>query len=236
VLLLGGGTIGAVLYLNSSSPGTTVALESQTPALPATPPSQSAAQSDGPSATPSDPPASEPAEPSTTPTEPQSTANRPAANSPITDKEFEDWNFGLGDVKFKATKVGGWTYRSCDPVDGEGVLAKYDCRRAIQVAYSAYGGHLKAVQIMMSFPNDRAAKNTATRLSKLTSDAVTWRKDKAHSSYAYGKIRSGAAKQYVIVTIVTADSSAKSKADKFHAYLQADHASYFQLRDQTITS
>ncbi|WP_327585257.1 hypothetical protein OHA25_57855 [Nonomuraea sp. NBC_00507] len=229
VLLLGGGAIGAVLYLNSSGPATTVALPSTAPSVPTTTPEQS----DPPSATPSDPPTSEP---STAPTDPTPTSKRVQPGSPLTHNEFDDWSFGLGGVKFNANKVGGWTYNSCDPLDGEGVLAKYDCERAIEVAYSAYGGHLKAVQLMMSFPNEKAAKNTATRLSKLTSDAVTWRKDKAHATYAYGKIRSSASKKYLIITIVTADKSAKARAEKFHAYLQTDHASYFLMRDLTITS
>ncbi|TMR10492.1 hypothetical protein ETD86_39245 [Nonomuraea turkmeniaca] len=229
VLLLGGGTVGAIVYLNSSDSTSTVALRSATPTTPTTPPQQS----DPPSTTPSDPPSSDP---STTPSEPQPTSKRPQPGSPITHNEFDDWKFGLGGVKYNADKVGGWTYDSCDPVDGEGVLAKYDCERAIEIAYSAYGGHLKAVQLMMSFPNEKAAKNTATRLAKLTSDAVTWRKDKAHASYVYGKIRSGASKKYLIVTIVTADKSAKARAEKFHGFLQADHASYFLLRDLMITS
>ncbi|HEX4813314.1 MAG TPA: hypothetical protein VFV66_11240, partial [Nonomuraea sp.] len=188
---------------------------------------------DDPSSTPSDPPSSEP---STAPTNPKPTQRRAVPGSPITHGEFTDWDFGLDGVKFSADKVAGWTYSSCDPVDGEGVLARYDCQRAVQLAYSAYSGHIKAVQLMMSFPTEKAAKDTAARLAKLTSDAVTWRKDKAHGSYAYGKIRSGAAKKYVVVTIVTADSSGKAKAGKFHGYLQADIASYFLLRDLTITS
>ncbi|MGP3918424.1 hypothetical protein [Nonomuraea sp. 10N515B] len=229
VLLLGGGAIGAVFYLNSSGPATTVALQSTAPSVPTATPEQS----DPPSTTPSDPPTSEP---STAPTDPTPTSKRAQPGSPLTHNEFDDWSFGLGGVKFNANKVGGWTYNSCDPLDGEGVLAKYDCERAIEVAYSAYGGHLKAVQLMMSFPNEKAAKNTATRLSKLTSDAVTWRKDKAHTTYAYGKIRSSSSKKYLIITIVTADKSAKARAEKFHAYLQTDHASYFLMRDLTITS
>ncbi|RVX47624.1 hypothetical protein EDD27_10563 [Nonomuraea polychroma] len=228
-LLLGGGTIGAVAYLGSPDPAPTVALQSAAPSAPATTPQQS----DPPSATPSDPPSSDP---STPPSDTPPTSKRAQPGSPITHNEFDDWNFGLSGVKFKANKVGGWTYNTCDPVDGEGVLARYDCERAIEIAYSAYGGHLKAVQLMMAFPNDKAAKNTATRLAKLTSDAVTWRKDKAHTRYAYGKIRSGASKKYLIITIVTADKSAKSQAEKFHAYLQTDHASYFLMRDLTITS
>ncbi|WP_240780173.1 hypothetical protein, partial [Nonomuraea zeae] len=190
-------------------------------------------QSDPPSATPSETPSSDP---STTPTDSTPTSKRAQPGSPLTDDEFDDWKFGLGGVKFSADKVGGWTYDNCDPVDGEGVLAKNDCVRAVEVAYSAYSGHLKAVQVMMAFPSDQAAKTTAAKLAKLSSDAVRWRKEKAHANYAYGKIRSGASKKYVIVTIVTADKTARSKATKFHAYLQTDLASYFLLRDLTITS
>ncbi|TYB47234.1 hypothetical protein FXF51_58810 [Nonomuraea sp. PA05] len=106
----------------------------------------------------------------------------------------------------------------------------------MQLAYSAYSGHLKAVQVLMAFPTGQAAKTAADRLAKLSSDAVKWRQDKALTSYVYGKILSGASKNYVVVTIVTADKSAKAMAPNFHAYLQTDHTSYFELRDQTITS
>ncbi|GAA3132055.1 hypothetical protein [Nonomuraea salmonea] len=143
----------------------------------------------------------------------------------------------MGTVKFRANKVAGWTYDTCTPVDGKGgVLRKNKCERAVQLAYSAYSGHLKAVQLIMEFPSDQAAKTTADRLSKLSSDAVTWRQDKAHSDYVYGKILSGASRKYVVVTIVTADKTAGEKAPGFHAYLQTDHTSYFRIRDATITS
>ncbi|MFB4278847.1 hypothetical protein ACBJ59_26395 [Nonomuraea sp. MTCD27] len=225
VLLLGGGGVGAYFYLRSPGPAPNVALPSTAPTT--SPPSSPAPEEPTDSPTP---------EPSTTPTDTLPTSKRAQPGSPITDDEFDDWKFALGGVKFNANKVGGWTYDSCDPVDGQGLLAKNNCQRAIQVAYSAYSGHLKAVQVMMSFPTDKAAKTTADRLAKLSSDAVKWRQDKAHASYVYGKIRSGASKKYVVVTIVTADKSAQSKASNFHAYLQTDLASYFLLRDQTITS
>lgn len=230
VLLLGGAGIGAYFYLSSPGPAPismpTITQSSDPPA--------------------SDPPSSAPAEtptatPSETPTDPEpsettGTSKRAQPNSPLTHNEFSDWNFALGGVKHKADKVAGWTYNSCDPVDGQGVLAKNKCQRAVELAYSAYGGHLKAVQLMMSFPTEKAAKTAADRLAKLSSDAVTWRKNRAHSTYAYGKVRSGASKKYLVVTIVTADKSARSKATSFHAYLQSDHAGYFLLRDLTITS
>ncbi|GAA3573912.1 hypothetical protein GCM10022419_063690 [Nonomuraea rosea] len=230
VLVLGGGGFGAYAYLSSRGPAPTIAMPTLEPIPTATttPP-----QSDPPSSDPSESPT---AEPSTTPTDSVPTSKRAQPGSPITDDEFEDWKFGLGSVKLNADKVGGWTYGNCDPVDGQGVLAKNDCVRAVEVAYSAYGGHLKAVQVMMAFPSDKAAKTTAAKLAKLSSDAVRWRKEKAHANYSYGKIRSGASKKYVIVTIVTADKSARSKATKFHTYLQTDLASYFLLRDLTITS
>ncbi|GAA3092924.1 hypothetical protein [Nonomuraea salmonea] len=139
-------------------------------------------------------------------------------------------------MKFDANKVGGWTYETCEPVDAQGLLAKNDCRRAIQVAYSAYRGHLKAVQVMLEFPSDKAARNAATRITKLTTDAVNIRRDMALRTFEYGKIRTSPAKNYVVVTIVTADRTAQSKADKFHLYMQADSVGYFLLRDVTITS
>ncbi|MEV4014170.1 hypothetical protein AB0J35_27080 [Nonomuraea angiospora] len=215
-VLLVGAAIGAVTYFNSSGSKPTVALPSSATSFPTTAPRQS------------DPPPAEPADPSA--------SSRAQAGSPIADTEFDDWKFNLSGVKFDANKVDGWTYDTCDPVDGQGVLAKNKCQRAIQIAYSAYRGHLKAVQVMMSFPTDKAARTTATRLAKLTSDAMNIRSDMVLPTYAYGKIRTNPAKKYVVVTIVTADRSARSKAAKFHLYLQAHSVGYFLLRDVVVTS
>ncbi|MET7329424.1 hypothetical protein [Nonomuraea sp. NPDC005650] len=232
VLLIGGGVI-AFLYMRDSAQKTAVALPTTDPF----PTTTTAPPSDQPSASPSDPPASEPAEPTPAPSDTRpTTSKRVDPDSPLTDDEFEDWDFKLGDVELEAKKVGGWTYDSCDPVDGQGVLAKNDCQRAVQLAYSAYGGHIKAVQLLMSFPSEAAAKTTASRLAKLTSDAVKWRTDKTHKSYVYGKMRSGASKKYVVVTVLTADKAAKPMATYYHQYLQSDIAGYFLFRDLTVTS
>ncbi|MFI9839301.1 hypothetical protein ACIHFD_19870 [Nonomuraea sp. NPDC051941] len=232
VLLIGGGVV-AFLYLRDSGQKPPVALPTADPV----PTTTTAPQSDPPSAAPSDPPTSEPAEPTPAPSDTSSsTSKRVDPGSPLTDDEFEDWDFKLGDVKLQAKKVAGWTYDSCDPVDGQGVLAKNNCQRAVQLAYSANGGHIKAVQLLLSFPSEGAAKTMATRLASLTSDAVKWRTDRTLKSYAYGKMRSSASKKYVVITVLTADKAAKPMATYYHQYLQSDIASYFLFRDLTITS
>ncbi|MGI5282093.1 hypothetical protein ACQEVF_02070 [Nonomuraea polychroma] len=236
VLLLAGGTVGAVAYANASGSKPAAAQPGTETSAPTTAPWQSDPPSAEPSGEPTepatDPTDSPPAEPSDTPP----TSGRAAPGSPIAHTEFDDWKFNLGGVKFDAKKVGGWTYDTCEPVDAQGVLAKNNCERAVQIAYSAYRGHLKAVQVMLSFPTDKAAKSAATRMAKLTSDPVNFRRDMAHATFAYGQVRANVAKKYVVVTIVTTDKSAKSKAEKFHLYKQADSVSYFLLRDLTVTS
>ncbi|RVX46082.1 hypothetical protein EDD27_8928 [Nonomuraea polychroma] len=170
-------------------------------------------------------PTPEPAQPS------PSESGRPG--SPIDNDEFGDWNFRLGSVAFKAEKVAGWTYDSCAPVDRQGVLAKNKCERAVQLAYSAYRGHLTAVQVIMSFPTEKAAKAAAKHLAN-SSRAVKWRRDKVLDKYVYGKIRSSATKRYVLLTVVTADKTAQAKATRFHHYLHTDHSNYFIFRDATV--
>ncbi|MEU8397551.1 hypothetical protein AB0C28_20345 [Nonomuraea sp. NPDC048892] len=236
VILLGGGAVGAFLYLNAPGPTTPVALPSDDPAT--SPPSQRPEPTDPPASATPDPTTPDPTTtPSSKPTSSASASTQVQPGSPLTHSEFKDWNFALGGVKFRADKVGGWTYPSCAPVDGEGsVLTRNKCESAVQLAYSAYSGHIKAVQLLMSFPSEQAAKTAATRLAKLTSNAVRWRQNATLTNYSYGKILSGASKNYVVVTIVTADRSARSLAPNFHAYLQTDQASYFLLRDKTITS
>ncbi|MEV0619402.1 hypothetical protein AB0I81_39210 [Nonomuraea sp. NPDC050404] len=229
MLVVGGGAA-AYAYLSAPGPAPTVALPSTSPSTSS--PSESASPPQAPTTA---PPQSTPPE-STSPTNTQPTSTPAQSGTPITHNEFDDWTFTQGGVKFEADKVAGWTYSSCKGLDSQGVLVKNRCQRAVQLAYSAYGGHLKAVQLVMSFPNDQAAKITADRLATLSSNAVKWRQDKALPSYAYGKILSGSAKRYVVMTIVTADKSARTKAPNFHAYLQTDRATSILSRGQTLTS
>ncbi|WP_181957904.1 PT domain-containing protein, partial [Nonomuraea longispora] len=189
------------------------------------------AQPEDPTSDPTSQPTSQPTEASTEASTDSGGSDRPEPGSPIMHGEFPDWKFSLGSAKFAADKVGGWTYDSCDTVDGQGELAANDCERAVELAYSAYSGHLKAVQVIMAFPSEAAAKTAATRLAKLPAKAVKWRRDQALDTFVYGKIRSGAIKKYVVLTVVTADRTARAKATKFHHYLQADHKNYFLFRD-----
>ncbi|MEO3871163.1 hypothetical protein ABGB18_20315 [Nonomuraea sp. B12E4] len=217
VLLLGGGAVGAFVYFRAPEPSTTVTMPTTT-TLPET------------SETPSTPPTTGEPEPSPTPTEPEPTSTTREPGSPLSDTEFDDWNFKLGDVALQAKKVGGWTYDNCDSVDGKGVLAKNDCERAAEIAYSAKSGHIKAVQVLMAFPTTKAAKATATQLARLSSDAVKWRQDQTHSKYAYGKFGSAASSNFVIFTVVTADNTGKSLAPSYLRYLQSDFMGYFIFR------
>ncbi|WP_155126684.1 hypothetical protein [[Actinomadura] parvosata] len=232
IVLLLGGTAGAVAYFNTTRAQTT-GLSGTGTSGPTTAP----LRSDPPAAEPSEEPSGEPSEEASDGSSGTTRGTAQAApGSPIEHTEFGDWKFRFEGVKFEANKVGGWSYDTCDPVDGQGVLARNKCERAIQVAYSAYRGHLRAVQVTMAFPTDKAAKAAAARLAKLDASAVNIRSDMTLDTFAYGQIRANVAKKYVIATIVTADRTAKPKADKFHLYLQADAMSYFLLRDVTITS
>ncbi|MEW9555632.1 hypothetical protein [Nonomuraea sp. NPDC050783] len=153
------------------------------------------------------------------------------SGSPIDAADYGDWNFRMDGVTFKAEKAGGWTYGSCAPVDGRpGVLAKGRCERAVQLAYTAYRGHLAAVQVIMVFPTAKAAKDAAGRLAG-SSGAVKWRRDQVLDTYVYGKRRVSSTGRYVVLTVVTADRTARAKAARFHHYLHADLSSSFLFRD-----
>jgi hypothetical protein len=167
------------------------------------------------------------------PARPSTGENERQGGGRLDDDEFGDWNFRLGDVAYQARRVGGWTYDSCAPVDRNGVLAGTTCERAVQLAYSAYRGHLKAVQVIMAFPSAKAAKAMAEQLAN-TSGVVKWRRDQVLGKYVYGKLRSGATKNYVVVTVVTADKTARAKATRFHHYLHTDHSNYFRFRDPAV--
>ncbi|MEV0997027.1 proline-rich domain-containing protein [Nonomuraea sp. NPDC050202] len=224
LLLLGGGAFGAYAYLNSSGgPAATPIAQPSTP--PASAPPSSPA--------PSSPAPSSPA-PSPTPTESPEPSSTPSDNSkgPLDHTEFGNWNYSLKGEKYAARKVGGWTYDSCDPLDAEGVMADNNCESAIQLAYTAYGGNLRAVQIVLQFPGTGDAKKTANQLKNSADRKVAWRRGSAHSRYAYGAIYSGAYLNYVVVTVVTTNESAKPKARKFHTAMQTDRGVYFFLGRQ----
>ncbi|MEV4014367.1 hypothetical protein AB0J35_28080 [Nonomuraea angiospora] len=165
-------------------------------------------------------------EPTPGPEEPRPSENeRP--DSPIDADEYGDWNLRVGGVSFKAEKVGGWTYDSCAPVDRHGVLARNKCERVVQLAYTAYRGHLTAVQVIMSFPTVKAAKATAMQLAS-SSRAVKWRRDKMLDKYVYAKQRVASTERYVLLTIVTADRTAQAKATRFQHYLHTDRSNSFR--------
>ncbi|MEU4571685.1 hypothetical protein ACBI99_42835 [Nonomuraea sp. ATR24] len=229
VLILGGAAT-AVVYVVNNRPDDRVVAQppaaSDTPTAPETTPPGTPDPATSVPATP-DPSASAAETPAPSPSD----TARAEPGAKLNHDEFKDWNFKLSGVSYQAKKVGGWNYSSCDPVDGAGVLAKTNCDHAVQVAYTAYGGALKGVRIVMAFPTEADAEEASTKLGKLSSDAVLWRKDRTHASYAYGKIRMGDARNVVVVTIVTATKAAESKATKFHNYFQADAAGYFLFRD-----
>ncbi|MFC7104976.1 hypothetical protein ACFQQB_33740 [Nonomuraea rubra] len=221
LLLLGGGAFGAYAYLNSPGP-------SPTPiAQPSTPPTSAPPTSAPPS---SAPPSSAPPSPTESP-EPSSTPSN-SSGGPLEHTEFGNWNYSLKGEKYAARKVGGWTYDSCDPLDAEGVLGDNDCENAIQLAYTAYGGNLRAVQIVLQFPEAGDAKKTANQLKNNADEKIAWRRASAHSRYAYGAIYTGAYMNYVVVTVVTTNESAKPKAKKFHTAMQTDRGVYFFLGRQ----
>ncbi|WP_157548168.1 hypothetical protein [Nonomuraea candida] len=148
--------------------------------------------------------------------------------------QYGDWNFRMGDVAFQARKVGGWTYASCAPVDRRGLLAASGCERVVQLAYRAYGGHLTAIQMIMAFPGEKAAQAALKRLTG-ASGAVKWRRDTMLDTYAYGKQRLTRTRSYVLLTVVTADKTARARAARFHRYLHADHAASFLFRDSAAS-
>ncbi|TDD22276.1 hypothetical protein E1294_12535 [Nonomuraea diastatica] len=118
-------------------------------------------------------------------------------------------------------------------MDAEGVMADNNCESAIQLAYTAYGGNLKAVQIVLAFPSSSDARNAAKRLKNTADKNVVWRRSSAHRSYSYGKIYTGAYVKHMVITIVTANSSAKPKAEKFHTAMQTDRGVYFFMGRQS---
>lgn len=237
VVFLLGGTAGAVAYFTAARATPPVDLSGLGASGPTAAPSRPASPSAEQSAEPSAEQSEEPFGPAGTPGKDATPGpTRPAPGSPIAHTEFGDWKIDRNGLRFGAAKVAGWTYDTCDPVDAQGVLARSGCERAIQVAYTAYRGHLKAVRFMLAFPTAKDAKTAATRLSRLSSTGVNVRENTIFDPFVYGKIRTNAARKYVVATIVTADETAASKAGKFHLYLQADTTSYVQRRDATVTS
>jgi hypothetical protein len=221
VVLVGGGVAGAAYYVNASG-SAPAAQPSTAPSFPTTAPWQSGEPSE---------------EPSQEPTaEPEPTAAPDESGTRFAHTEFQDWRFEFQGVRYSAKKVGGWTYDTCDPVDARGVLAGNKCQRAIQIAYTAYRGHVKAVQVMMEFPTASVARATAKKLQKQAGNSVNTRRDMTHADFAYGMIRTNPSQNYVVATVVTADRSAKAKAEDFHLYLHAYAASRLLLRDVTVTT
>lgn len=241
VVLLGGGTVGAISYINATSDGQPTSAEATAePSRPTSAPWESKAPAEETPAQEDVLPSGEPDDPASTPDSgtdggTDSGTETGTGSGTLAHTDFDDWRFEFEGERFSAKKVGGWTYETCDPVDARGVLAESKCRRAVQVGYSAYRGHLRAVQVTMEFPSEQAAQNAARRMGQ-DDRALNIRRDMTLPDFAYGRVLTHPVANYVMTTIVTADKTAERRALKFHAYLHADSVTRFGIANRTVTT
>ncbi|MEV0587636.1 hypothetical protein [Nonomuraea sp. NPDC050310] len=224
MVLLGGGGVVALIYALDDKPSTTVVAYPEATKIPTEPATEPAPEETTPEPSP---------EESTTPAEePSETPSTTTQGKPLTVEEFgADWNFRLGETAFQAERVGGWRHDTCGPLDGKNKpLSKNDCDHGVLMAYSGYGGKIKANVVLLAFPDEEQAKAALKGIAVDSNTTIRWRMDLLHKDFAYGKIRYNSTGRYVVATVVTGAQAEKTRAERFHRYLQTDFEGVFVFR------
>lgn len=156
---------------------------------------------------------------------PSASPSPSAAGRGLSNAQYGDWNFRLGDVQLSATKAGGWDYPSgCGPMEGTaGSLTGKGCASGIEVSYKADNDAIRFVHLILDFRDAGTAQAVAP---KLVQGDIKLQPNTIHSSFAWGKWKATASSHYVVLTMcTTSDAGRSDEATKVLGYANADISS-----------
>ncbi|MEU0502679.1 hypothetical protein [Nocardia sp. NPDC005998] len=160
---------------------------------------------------------------------PGSITQRPTATTPrpgqpssgkLTYNDFaKDWNFKFDNVELHADWVEGRDHASCRDFEVDGKLTGLGCQYAAELVYRAEGGGLKITQFLIAMSDEGQA---AAALGKFSDADLHLRSGTYIDHFVTGKWRDGNEKQFVVVTVATANGAVDVETVK--KYLQYRHA------------
>ncbi|MFI6773614.1 hypothetical protein [Nocardia sp. NPDC050412] len=162
-------------------------------------------------------------------TTPRTTATTPPPGQPppgqpssgkLTYADFAgDWNFKFDSVELHADWVEGRDHANCRDFEVNGKLTGLGCQYAAEMVYRAEGGGLKITQFVLAMSTQGQA---TAALGKFTDEDLHLRPGTYIDNFVTGKWRDGTEKEFVVVTVVTANAAVA--ADTVKKYLQYRHA------------
>ncbi|MFI6364196.1 hypothetical protein ACIBG0_15760 [Nocardia sp. NPDC050630] len=155
---------------------------------------------------------------------PRTTTTTPRPGQPSSGKltytDFAgDWNFTFDNVELHADWVEGRDHANCRDFEVNGTLTGLGCQYAAEMVYRAEGGGLKITQFVLAMPTEGQA---TAALGKFTDADLHLRPGTYIDNFATGKWRDGTEKEFVVVTVATANAAVA--ADTVKKYLQYRHA------------
>ena len=172
---------------------------------------------------------------SATPSESESPSPEPTTDAPTTEEptsqggaiseaDFGDWDFKLGDVELFAAKVDGWDYDSCGGVEVGSALTDLGCVTATEVTYEAEDGELKLTNLFFEM-SDETSASTAVEDKEFDDQDFIPQETSMISDFDYGRYRANSAGPVIVVTLCTATSSVdEDDADEYLDEMNADQA------------
>ncbi|MEV5837217.1 hypothetical protein [Nocardia sp. NPDC052112] len=155
---------------------------------------------------------------------PRTTAPPPGPGQPSSGKltygDFAgDWNFKFDSVELHADWVEGRDHANCRDFEVDGKLTGLGCEYAAEMVYRAEGGGLRITQFVLAMSTEGQA---TAALGKFTDADLHLRPGTYIDNFVTGKWRDGTEKEFVVVTVATANAAVAT--DTVKRYLQYRHA------------
>jgi hypothetical protein len=149
----------------------------------------------------------------------------------LSQAEYHDWRFRLGDVSLSADKTGGRDFATCEPLEQHASMTDRGCRYGIELDYTADHDRIRFLHMILVF--DTAAHATQADASIAEQDLAIDRKA-LHPEDAMkdGEWTHRHTNEYLVVTVCTTSSSADTKrVGTYLHYANADEAAALLWRD-----
>ncbi|GAA4213638.1 hypothetical protein [Actinocatenispora rupis] len=155
----------------------------------------------------------------------------PGDGDRLSEKQYHDWRFRLGDVALSADKTGGRDADTCGPFERDRSMTSHGCRYGIELDYTADHDRIRFLHVILAFDTAAHAKQVD---GALTEDDLVFNGKALHpkSATKAGKWTHRNTNEYIVVTVCTTSSAADvEQVDTYLHYANADEASALLWHD-----